>query len=258
MNKLTDISHPTVKIVQVMEFLGKQRGGTSLTEIAENSGIAKATLLRILNTLIMTGYVRKNREKNYYTCFRLDKMSSIPLEYDPLIEKTVDELVQATGQSAEIITVGGNFIYWYYKKEPPNLPVRINAKTGFTRSIYELDAPSRVYLNLIGPERAGKKYDTKCFYDVSYQKCDWKTAVEIFTAETGNIVAYDVQGNSNGIRRYATVITKPNGKFEFILAIAEPALPRTSTEAHYKQIIEVLLKTRQGLNEKLENIREII
>jgi DNA-binding IclR family transcriptional regulator len=255
MSKNTDISAPAEKTIQVMEFLSSHPGEVALKDIADSCGIAKATLLRILGTLINCGYVRKNRDKTYSPCFRLEKAAAIPASYTPILEATVAELIEKLGESAEIITIDRDNLFWLHKAEAPGLAVKINARNGYRRTIYELDAPSRIYLKYLGRQKAVSQFDISRFYDVEYKSCTWAQACDIFEAENLDEVTYDKKGNLNGVRRYAVVVTDHDDKFEFMLSVAEAAIPRNSTQEHFEKVTEVLKQTKESLLEKLKEIR---
>ena len=247
MKKSPDISAPAAKTLEVLEFFSNNSEEYNLKEISERTKIAHATLLRILNTLTAYGYLVKNAEKQYSSTFSLKKAGAIPPELENNISQSLEKLVCKTGQSAEIITVKGENLYWHNKKEAEDNQIKIAAYPGFKRSIYELDAPVRLFLKLTGEKQAGKIYRKNKFYDVEYRKCTWQNAVKIFENEKTSEVIYDRHGNSNGIRRYAALITDKNGSFMFILSIAEAATMRNNKTEHVKHIISMLNAERLRL-----------
>ncbi len=243
----TETSPPVEKTLAVLELFSRQHDGVTLKEAATLTGIAQATLLRILNTLVSSGYLIRLDGKKYIPNFNLSRYGDIPGWLDSELSKVLKRLCDSTGQSAEIITVKGDSLFWYDKLEPPEMAIRINAKPGFKRQIYELDAPSRCYLNYIGADRVAKKYDTKAFYDVEYKPQSWNEAVEIFSADTVDSIRHDKHGNSNGVRRYAALVTDKNDKFCFILSIAEAAVPVNNTPEHIEKVINALERERKSL-----------
>ena len=235
-----DISPPAAKTLEVLEYFSFSRGKISLKQIADATEISQATLLRILNTLVDYGYISKSSDKKYVSNFKLSKSDVIPAYLDSTINKSLEGLVKNTGQAVEIITIKNDNLFWHNKKEAANMQIKINAKTGFKRTIYELDAPSRLYLKSLGEEQANKRFHNDSFYDIDYKKCSWKQAVAIWNAEDIDKVTYDEHGNSNGVRRYAALVTDKAGDFLFILSVAEAAVPRNNTNEHINKIISAL------------------
>lgn len=235
-----DISPPAAKTLEVLEYFSFSREKISLKQIADATEISQATLLRILNTLVDYGYISKSSDKKYLSNFKLSKSDVIPAYLDSMINKSLERLVENIGQAVEIITIKNDNLFWHNKKEAANMQIKINAKTGFKRSIYELDAPSRLYLKSLGDEQACKRFSNDSFCDIDYKKCSWKQAVAIWDAEDIDKVTYDEHGNSNGVRRYAALVTDKAGDFLFILSVAEAAVPRNNTNEHIKKIISAL------------------
>ncbi len=242
-----DTSPPVEKTLAVLELFSRLQDGITLKEAASLTGIAQATLLRILNTLVTSGYLIRLDGKKYISNFNLSRYGDIPGWLDSELSKVLQRLCDSTGQSAEIITVKGDSLFWYDKLEPPEMPIRISAKPGFKRQIYELDAPSRCYLNYIGASHVAEKYDTEKFYNVEYKSQSWSEAVEIFSADSADSIRYDRHGNSNGIRRYAALVTDQNDNFCFILSIAEAAVPVNNTPEHIEKVINALEHERNTL-----------
>ncbi len=235
-----DISPPAAKTLEVLEYFSFFQGKITLKQVAEATGISQATLLRILNTFIAYGYIAKNSEKKYIANFKLAKSDTIPAYLDSALNDSLERLVKNTGQSAEIITVKGDKLFWYNKKEPENMQIRINARAGFKRSIYELDAPSRLYLKSLREKQAAECFSTDAFYDIDYKGCSWSEAVGIWSVENINQVTYDKHGNSNGVRRYAALVNDETGGFLFILSVAEAAIPRNNTSEHVDKVISAI------------------
>lgn len=235
-----NISHPAAKTLEALEYLSFIGGELSLRQIADATKISQATLLRILNTLIEYGYISKNMDKKYTANFKLSKADTIPAYLEPALDESIGRLVEKTGQSAEIITVKGDQLFWHNKKEAADMQIRLNANIGFRRSIYELDAPSRLYLKSLGTERINKLFKADAFYDIAYKKCTASKAKSIWNAENIDEVIYDRHGNSNGVRRYAGLVNDKNGNFLLLLTVAEAAVPRNNTNEHINKVISAI------------------
>ena len=65
----------------------------------------------------------------------------------------------------------------------------------------------------------------------------------------GKVFAADIDGNHMGIRRFATVIEDPDGKFLHLLTLAEPASELNDQKKYVKRYREALLDARNELIE---------
>ncbi|MFI4912657.1 MAG: helix-turn-helix domain-containing protein [Sedimentisphaeraceae bacterium JB056] len=243
---LEEQSAPAMKLLDVLEYFTLYSGSSSLVEISKQTGIPKATLLRILNTLTARGYVCKDADKRYSPLFNLAKASSLPASLEPILADSLQNLISAGCDSAEIILLRESDIFWHAKVEQQQIQLRINAKPGWRRTIYELDAPSRLFLAYIGREGVEACFDTSKFYDTSYRPCTWQKSVEMFSAENIDGVSYDKTGNSNGVRRFATLLIASN--VPFIVSVAEAAISKNNTDEHIAKIAEILIKERKRIS----------
>lgn len=230
----------------------------TLDELARVSGVPKTTLLRILNTLVETGYVSKTRKKRYVANFQLTKLIPLDSAHHRHLEAVLETVSRETGQTAEIITVTGKSLYWYDRFEPAGFGVRVAAQRGFRRTLYELDAPSRLYLSRIGIDKVGEEFDRTAFYTAmpQYAPVSWDAARALIRGTKPDCVAFDQTGNRNGIRRFATAITSKQGAVLYLLAIAEPAVVVSSWDEYAKRLTDVLIDQRQRLQDLPHEIED--
>lgn len=238
--------------------VSSQAAPRTLDELARFSGVPKTTLLRILNTLVETGYVSKTRKKGYVANFQLTKLIPLDSAHHRHLEGVLETVSRETGQTAEIITVTGKSLYWYDRFEPTGFGVRVAAQRGFKRTLYELDAPSRLYLSRIGTGAVGQEFDTTAFYTAMphYAPLPWEVARARIAAAASHEVVFDESGNRNGIRRFATAITSQQDTVLYLLAVAEPAVVVSSWDDYVTRLRDVLLDQRQRLQELPHEIED--
>jgi DNA-binding IclR family transcriptional regulator len=242
---------PSDKTIEVIEWFANSAGTkTNLKELSAKTHIPAASLLRILNSLTVKGYVLKDESKRYFSLFSLSKPEQISELNVERIEKLMRDLSVKCGQTVELLTVRNNELLWLKKIEVQDLPIKIVAHEGFVRTLYELDAPSRAYLGHAGIEFIKKKFDISSFYGSTgnHTRFNWKIAEKLITTAKMSTVAYDPDGNSRSVRRYAAVLLSSKGEFRYVLTIAEPALKSNSNEKHYKMQIDYLKKTVDIIN----------
>ena len=237
-------SSSTLRTLQVMEYLAAAGRPVGIGPLEQATAIPKATVYRIIGTLIRRGYVVK-RNGGYIPLFSLVRTSQpLPLP-DERLFSILDELLEVTRRSVELLTVHGDSLYWYDKKEWPDLALSIKAYRGFSRTIYETDAPVRAWLAAVRRCR-GEAF----LHDLSdrfYSYTDHRlpvSHVDIADLLDDSAVVFDREGNENGIRRYAAAVTNPEGEFAFLVAVAEPCIPANNTPEHIEYIKQQLGNTQ--------------
>mgnify|MGYP006270091023 CR=1 FL=1 len=244
-------SEPTARILKVLRFAaGRYDQPFTLHEAASETGVPKATLLRIIRTLVGEGYlagVGKRYESNVVFETRL------PVSPDHIarLDAVLEDLAEYTGQTAEVITAKVPDLLWLKKRESSRISVRVVARPGVTRSIYELDAPARLYLKSAGIDYVRREL-VPGFFHAGPNKRElsdddalaWIESID----ESG--VEYDVEGNSNGIRRYVAAVSGDGDRFLYLIAVAEPATPRNNERKHLDEMIAALERARRHLLER--------
>ncbi|MEK6795955.1 MAG: helix-turn-helix domain-containing protein [Spirochaetota bacterium] len=222
------VSEPVEKTLTVLEHIDANSGTPlMINDLFTKTQIPKATLYRILTTLVARGYVIKEGH-SYRANFHIERRQPPQAVYLNRADAVINDIVARTSRSAEIMTVDSTDLYWYAKAEPPDSAIRIVAKKGFRRTLYELDAPSRIYLRHIGIDEMALRFDRNDFHASGPEKSDhrrlrWDEAADIIRS-TDPLFAYDLRGNSNGIRRFVTRVLDARGAFLCLIAIAEAAL----------------------------------
>lgn len=241
-------SVPTEKIIKVLQYFSNEQNEVSLKEISVETDLANTTLHRILKTLIDLGYVRKTRTKKYASKLYFTRIYPIEDKHKETIYSILKENVRFAAASFEIISIVNNKLFWLDKIESEDIKIKILADKGYSRSVYELDAISRIYLKNIGREGIIKTFETNSFYETGnpLQKISEKKMFEIVESRNEKSIEYDYTGNENGIRRFAIAVYK-NGLFNFILSIAEPALVLKDEMKHVLEMKNILIKCKREI-----------
>lgn len=244
------VSEPVEKTLTVLEYIDANDTPLTLNDLFVKTQIPKATLYRILTTLVARGYAIKEGHA-YRANFRLERRQPPSAVYLSRADGVLADVVQRTGRSAEIITVDGSDLYWHEKAEPSETAIRIVAKKGFRRSLYELDAPSRLYLRHIGIDEVAARFDRSDFHasgpeKSDYRRLSWDEAARVIQA-TDISFTYDFRGNSNGVRRFVTRVLDARGGFLCLIAVAEAAIMSGDEAALAKHYADVLAGARNAL-----------
>lgn len=230
-------------------------GPVKQVDIARECGLSPSTLNRIVKTLSDWGYLFRTSEKYCVRNFRLERNVPMSDRYLAKLDSTVRTLSKQLGVSAEVVVVAGHELLWHSKTEHPDPSVIIRANVGFRRSLYEFDVLAQLYLSRLDWDDVQAQFYIDGFFETlrqTGQETQWLAAAELKTrlrAARGDIFAADLEGNHMGIRRFATVVDDPQGKFLHLLTLAERAGSSDDEAALVARYKDALLTAREELEE---------
>lgn len=250
------VMSPTARTLQVLEYImAAGPGPIKQVDIARDCGLSPSTLNRIVKTLSDWGYLFRTSEKYCVRNFRLERNVPMSETYLAKLDDTMRALSEQFGISAEVVVVTGHELLWHSKTDHPDPDVLIRANVGFRRSLYELDALSQLYLSRLEWDDFQTRFYTDGFFatarDVDQQtrRLTAEAVKQQLESVKGQTFAADMAGNHMGIRRFATVVEDPEGKFLHLLTLAEPVSDLECEEQHLKHYRDALLDARDGLAE---------
>lgn len=245
--------NPTERTLQVLEYvMAAGPGPIKQVDIARDCGLPPSTLNRIIKSLSDWGYLFRTSEKYCVRNFRLERNVPLSDRYLATLDKTMRSLSEIYGVSAEVVVVAGHELLWHSKTDYPDPDVIIRASVGFRRSLYELDALSRLYLSRIDWPELESLFYADGFFSTLRQSGQVNAPLSVgavkeqLDAIRGDVFAADIDGNHVGIRRFVTVVEGADGKFLHLLALAEPA---DRSGDHVETYKKALLKARAELAE---------
>ena len=245
--------NPTERTLQVLEYImAAGPGPLKQVDIARACGVPPATLNRIIRSLSDWGYLFRTSEKYVVRNFRLERNVPMSDVYLAKLDETMRALSARLNVSAEVVVVAGHELLWHSKTDYPDPSVVIRASVGFRRSLYELDVLSQLYLSRFDWDEVEARFFTDGFFDTLRARGQTGTPLPasrvkaLLSARRRDVFAADLQGNHVGIRRFATVIQDPDGKFLHLLALAEPAEKACAPITAYQ---DALLEARTELSE---------
>lgn len=245
--------NPTERTLQVLEYV-MAAGPRPLKQIdiARDCNLPPSTLNRIIKTLSDWGYLFRTSEKYVVRNFRLERNVPMSEVYLTKLDDTMRGLSAQLNVSAEVVVVAGHELLWHSKTDYPDPNVEIRARVGFRRSLYELDVLSQLYLSRLDWADVEAQFFTDGFFETVRFSGETSKALSVSAVQeqllecSKDVFAADLQGNHVGIRRFATVIQDPDGKFLHLLALAEPSdKPCTAIKAYQ----DALLRARTELSE---------
>ena len=246
--------NPTERTLQVLEYImAAGPGPVKQVDIARDCGLSPSTLNRIVKSLSDWGYLFRTSEKYCVRNFRLERNVPMSETYLAKLDSTMHDLSDRFGVSAEVVVVAGHELLWHSKTEHPDPNVLIRANVGFRRSLYELDVLAQLYLSRIDWNEIEARFYIEGFYATvrrTGQKTSWlpeATVKDHLDAMRERVFAADLEGNHMGIRRFATVVEDPDGKFLHLLTLAEPTGAIANEAEHVRRYRDGLLKAREDL-----------
>ena len=223
-------------------------------DISRNLGISPATVNRIVKTLSERGYLFRTSEKYCVRNFRLIRNVPMSENYLSVLSDLMNDITATHRVSVEAVVVSGFDLLWHSRTQLPDASVAIRAATGFRRSLYELDAMSRLYLSRIGWDEVSYKFFPGGFFKTglemkSLAPSEARRIIEKVATETFDM---DFEGNHVGVRRFATIIEDDAGNFLHLLSIAQAAVPVRDKDAHIANARAVLSSAREKLEAQIK------
>ena len=132
-NKMSGV----VRTVRILEVLSKA-GSINLENLARETDLPKATLLRFLNTLSCLGYVCRDDADRYSLTLKLFSIASRALAHSDLIGKArpfAKELCQSLGETVHMGILEGDQAV-YVLKEESSYTLRMYSRIGKSIPLY--------------------------------------------------------------------------------------------------------------------------
>jgi IclR family KDG regulon transcriptional repressor len=118
----------------ILEILAAHSQGLSLSAIARKSGLAKSSTHRLLQTLLINGYVRRDARNSdhYFPSFKLLTLSSQLIQdtdFVMIAHPHLEVLARVTGETVHLVLLDHDQAVYVAKVESPN-PIRMYSQIG--------------------------------------------------------------------------------------------------------------------------------
>lgn len=127
-----------LKAAKILDYLAEEPE-KSLQEIARNTQLTNSTALKILETLLMIGYVQRKKDKTYKLGSTLIRYANQTIDELDLVELSLpylEELQKKVDETIHLGVLSGNEILYVNKLEPQYQTIRMSSKIGVTRPLY--------------------------------------------------------------------------------------------------------------------------
>ncbi len=239
-----------IKAAKIMDYLEAQPD-QSLQTIAKATNMTASTTIKILDTLVMIGYVQKDKDKTYRLGAKLIRYANKSIEQIDLAEITLpylEELQKTIDETIHLGILNDNEILYINKLEPKNQTIRMSSKVGITRPLYN-SAMGKAVLAEFSAEEVGQYLATHTLvpYTENTITNPLRLAKELdVVRETG--VAYDDEEVESDI--FCTGVSLK--KAAQIVGAFSVSMPKYRLTKESKQLInEALLQTKQTIEKML-------
>jgi DNA-binding IclR family transcriptional regulator len=121
--------------ISVLDLLGSHTGSLSLENLAKKTNIPKASLSRILETLVDAGLIERGQDKRFYALARIIKRDKDHETFDRLLKKKLLFLAEQTGGTAEWYIPGDTGCLLMEQFAPPGCEVKLSAGARIPQSL---------------------------------------------------------------------------------------------------------------------------
>lgn len=239
-----------LKAASIMDHLA-ENPNQSLQMIAEATKMTPSTTLKILDTLVMIGYVQRNKEKNYRLGSKLIKYANQSIQELDLVELSLPHLEALQTRVDETIHLGvlaANEILYVNKLEPQHQTIRMSSKVGITRPLYS-SAMGKAVLSML-PEEAVDAYlaETPLIaYTENTITNPFKLKKELDRSKEDQ-VAFDDEEMEQEIYCIGTTLIQDHT----IVGAFSVSLPKYRLTSAYKQtLIDAIRETKEAIEKSL-------
>ncbi|MDD4833243.1 MAG: IclR family transcriptional regulator [Lutispora sp.] len=122
------------RAILLLEELALYQDGCGVTHLSNLTGLHKSTVHRILNSLMVKGYIEKNGETDkYYLGIKLLYLSSAILDHMDIrkvAKPLLEDLCCRSGEVVHLSVLGNGEAIYIDKVENPNKNIRMNSQIG--------------------------------------------------------------------------------------------------------------------------------
>ncbi|MHC4871973.1 MAG: helix-turn-helix domain-containing protein [Planctomycetota bacterium] len=224
---MSDTVPGLIRGIEVLKLLEKS-SPLNLEEISAETGFPKASVKRMLNSLIQLGLASKTESgKNYQALAKIVSTEGSEDSFDRQLEIALQQLAEKTGTTAEWFVPGKKAISLLRRHSPPEAEIHVKARTGSKREWNtELDSVAACSYALWNeaPEIKAKPSFKQYNREGCLIKITKKEAREMISKAKKSKVVPDTEFNVNGVKRLSAAVIH-NDNLKGILTLAMPNIP---------------------------------
>lgn len=209
------------RIFQLIESLAAHPAGAGLQRLAQDTGLAKSTVHRLLASLVSLGYAAQDENGRYRLTLKMFELSSgivNSMDIMDVAKVHLERLAQRTGEAVHLVIRDGQDIVYIYKTESG--PMRMSSRVGLRSPLYCTGVGKAILATLPADEVA------QIWQHTIPQKLTAHTIVEFdalqaqLTEVRTNGYAIDDEENELGVRCVAVAIPGVGGRADSAFSIS--------------------------------------
>ena len=210
------------RIFQLIEQLASHPAGASLQRLAQETGLAKSTVHRLLASLVSLGYAAQEPETGRYRLtlkmFELSSGIVNSMEIMDVAKAHLERLSQRTGEAVHLVIRDAQDIVYIYKTESG--PMRMSSRVGLRSPLY-CTGVGKAILATLPPEEVEDVWNHSSLKKLTSRTVVDLTEMQDQLAEVrANGYAIDDEENEMGVRCVAVAIPGPDGRAESAFSIS--------------------------------------
>jgi IclR family KDG regulon transcriptional repressor len=243
----------------ILEAIAANQGEISLAALSKVLSIPHSTIHRILSSLIELGYAEQNQQNGYYRLgLKILSLSNVILEKLDLRKmgrSYLKELMQATGETANLVVLDGDEVV-YIEKAESQASVRVFSLIGRRAPVHTTGAGKILLSEMAQPDiidilkRRGMPRLTSCSI----------TTIPAFLDELISVrkqgYAFDNEECEIGARCIAAPVRNHLGRIIASMSISGPVTRMSPT--HAKELIPILKQCALNLSLALGFTEELL
>lgn len=240
-----------IKASKILDCLAETTGDVTLKEISELSGLTTSTALKILDTLILIGYVTRNeKNKTYFLGPGLVKYSQVYSTNSMLkniAEPSLEKLQLEIDETIHLGMLNNDELIYIDKLEPKKQSIYMSSKIGATKPLYSTGM-GKVFLSNYDNDRLESYFETIPLKAYTENTITNKFLME---KELANIkktdIAYDDEEMEKDCFCVAMPIKNKQGQLEGAFSVS---MPKFRADQH---MIETVIKKMKVTKQLIEN-----
>lgn len=216
-----------VRTFALLEFLCKH-GELGITQLSKLSGLSKATVFRLLNTLVVLGYVKKNNITESYgvTLKFLTISSAQRAMYDQRIDMRpmLEELSSECGETVHLVERNGKDIVYIDKIENSTNAFRMASQIGLSLPMV-YTASGKVIMSDLSLDEIKQIWDeSNVFAKTDKTITDFNVFIREIEEVRKNGYAIDNEENEIGVCCIAVGVRDMNGELKYAISVSVPTV----------------------------------
>ncbi len=203
-----------------------ENDGISLTEISKTAGLNKATVHRLLSTLISMGYVEQNEKTSHYEItfklFQLGNNKVEQIDSFKIARSYISELSNKIEETVHLVIEDNKEVVYIDKFEPSNVLFRMHSRVGKRAPMY-CTAVGKALLSHYTDEIIKEVWDNSEIKQLTpHTLTEFEPFMEEIAHVRSNRYAVDNEENEMGIYCIASVFYNHKGIVEGAFSISIP------------------------------------